>query len=427
MFMERTLRRFTVGRRIGLIIVLLLVPLATLSLVSMAVLNRQEIAFRDSVEESLHALLPLTTLEQLLERAMVDELEAQSHESVPDFASLTQNIDRSFATVEMAASGSDVPMDRLTAAQQAWTQARPSVQRLIEQVTRASGGDDSAAAALSRKELHEAVLEVRDARRHLAAAVKARYERAAAMRHRQLRWLVIGWVATVTLAALMVSVVLRSILRPIRELGSSARRFAAGDMSARLHVRGRDELSTLAEQFNAMATYWEQTHREVLAEATEDALTGLPNRRRILALLSAELDVHRDDQQPLAIFMIDLNDFKQINDTWGHAAGDEALVWVTRRMRESLRESDHLGRLGGDEFLAILPGTSHDQARELAVRLVGQVATAAATGQGHPTIGVGLAVAPEHSWHAGTLLRHADAELYANKQRAKRERADDLA
>lgn len=117
MFMERTLRRFTVGRRIGLIIVLLLVPLATLSLVSMAVLNRQEIAFRDSVEESLHALLPLTTLEQLLERAMVDELEAQSHESVPDFASLTQNIDRSFATVEMAASGSDVPMDRLTAAQ----------------------------------------------------------------------------------------------------------------------------------------------------------------------------------------------------------------------------------------------------------------------------------------------------------------------
>ncbi len=425
--MERTLRRFTVGQRIGLIIVLLLVPLATLSLISMAVLNRQEIAFRDSVEESLHTLLPLTTLEQLLDRAMVDELEAQSHESVPDFASLTENIDHSFTTVEMAGTGSDVPMERLAAAQQAWTQARPSVRRLIEQVTRASVGDDSAAAALSRKELHEAILQVRDARRHLAAAVKARYERAGAMRHRQLRWLVVGWAATIALAALMVSMVLRSILRPIRELGNSAKRFAAGDMSARLHVRGRDELSSLAEQFNAMAAYWEQTHREVLVEATEDPLTGLPNRRRILALLSAELEVHQDDQQPLAVFMIDLNDFKQINDTWGHAAGDEALVWVTRRMRESLREGDHLGRLGGDEFLAILPGTSHEQARELAARLVGHVATAATTRQARPTIGVGLAVAPEHGWHAGTLLRHADSDLYASKKRAKPERGDDLA
>lgn len=116
MVIERVLRRFSVGQRIGLTIVLLLTPLATLSAVSAAVLNQQEMAFRDSVEESLHMLLPLTTLEQLLDRALVDELEAQSHESVPDFASLTENIDHSFTTVEMAGSSPDVLLDRVTAA-----------------------------------------------------------------------------------------------------------------------------------------------------------------------------------------------------------------------------------------------------------------------------------------------------------------------
>ncbi|MGA0585659.1 diguanylate cyclase domain-containing protein [Dyella sp. KRB-257] len=424
MLIERVLRRLSVGWRIGLIIVLLLAPLATLSAVSVAVLNQQEMAFRDSVEESLYMLLPLTTLEQLLDRALIDELEAQSHESVPDFASLTENIDHSFTTVEMAGSSPDLLLDRVTAAQHAWAQAKPSVQRLIEQVTRASVGDSSASAALSRKELQEAIRDVRDAREHLAAAVKARYERAATMRHRQLHWLLSGWIATLAAAALMIGVVLRSILRPIRELGGSARRFAAGDMSVRLQVRGRDELSALAEQFNAMAIYWEQTHREVLAEATEDVLTGLPNRRRILALLSAELEEHRDDQRPLAVFMIDLNDFKAINDGFGHAAGDDALVWVTQRMRESLRERDHLGRLGGDEFLAILPDTTQPQAQALAARMSAHVAAAAALEAARPTIGVGMAAAPAHGWQPGTLLSHADAELYASKQRAKAGRGD---
>ncbi|MCP1375013.1 GGDEF domain-containing protein [Dyella lutea] len=424
--MERVLRRFSVAQRIGAIILLLLAPLATLSVVSMAVLNRQEMAFRDSVEESLHTLLPLSTLEQLLQRAMVDELEAQSHESVPDFASLTDNIDHTFATVETSGAGADVPMDRLTAAQQAWVQARPSVQRLIEQVTRSQAGDGDVTAALSRRELSKAISDVRDARKHLAAAVKGRYERAAAMRHRQLWWLVFGWAITLAAAAAMIVIVLRSILRPIHELGSSAGRFAAGDMSARLKVRGRDELSMLAEQFNAMAAYWEQTHREAMAEATVDALTGLPNRRRILALLAAELDVHRSGQRPLAVFMVDLNNFKSINDTYGHAAGDEALVWVAERMRAVLREGDHLGRLGGDEFLIVLPDTSPEQARELGERMAGAIASAAAGSTTRPTIGLGLATAPEHSWHMATLLGQADQDMYLGKRRARLDRNDDV-
>lgn len=422
--MEQMLRRLSVGQRIGAIILLLLAPLATLSAVSMFVLNGQEMAFRDSVEESLHTLLPLTTLEQLLDRAMMDELEAQSHETVPDFATLTESIDRTFSTVETAGSSPDMQLDRLAAAQKAWAQARPSVQHLIEQVIRSSASDAGAAAALSREELQEAIRDVRFAREHLAVAVKARYERAAAMRHRQLHWLLFSWIATLAAAALMISVVLRSILRPIRELASSARRFAAGDMSARLPVRGRDELSALAGQFNTMASYWEQTHSEVLAEAKEDALTGLANRRRILALLSAELDEHRALQRPLSVLMIDLNDFKAINDDFGHAAGDDALVWVTQRMRESLRERDHLGRLGGDEFLAILPDTTQQQAQELAACMSTHVTAAAALETARPTIGVGIAAAPGHGWQLGALLSHADAELYANKRQVKAKRGD---
>ena len=80
---EHHVRQLSVGQRVAVIIALLLLPMAVLSIVSAAVLNDQEMAFRESVEESIHTLLPLTTLEHYLQRALVDELEAQSNEPVP--------------------------------------------------------------------------------------------------------------------------------------------------------------------------------------------------------------------------------------------------------------------------------------------------------------------------------------------------------
>jgi len=103
--------------------------------------------------------------------------------------------------------------------------------------------------------------------------------------------------------------------------------------------------------------------------ANTDALTGLHNRRQFYELANQELARSRRTQAPVSLMMIDIDHFKQINDTYGHAMGDVVLQSLARTMKNSLREMDVIARLGGEEFVILLPQTSLGQATELAQRL----------------------------------------------------------
>jgi two-component system cell cycle response regulator len=143
----------------------------------------------------------------------------------------------------------------------------------------------------------------------------------------------------------------------------------------------------------------------------EDALTGLLNRRAILSQLGGTISGARRHGHPLSVAMVDLDNFKSINDEHGHAAGDEVLVAAVRAMRAHLRAEDQLGRLGGEEFLVVLPDTDERAATRVAEKLREEVA--GAPGPVPVTCSVGLA-----TWDGGTpeqLLRRADEALYAAK------------
>jgi diguanylate cyclase (GGDEF)-like protein len=144
----------------------------------------------------------------------------------------------------------------------------------------------------------------------------------------------------------------------------------------------------------------------------EDALTGLLNRRAILSQLGGTISGARRHGHPLSIALVDLDNFKQINDTHGHATGDEVLIAAVRAMRSRLRAEDALGRLGGEEFLILLPDTQAAAARSVAEKLRAEVATA--PGAVSVTCSVGVA-----TWSGETpdlLLRRADEALYAAKE-----------
>jgi nitrogen fixation/metabolism regulation signal transduction histidine kinase len=290
--LEVLLRRLSVRQRMMAIIAVLLLPLAVLSAVSMMVLNEQEMAFRDSVEESVHGLLPLTTLEYYLQQALVDELLAESNDAVPDFAALTQNVDNSFSSIHVGADGKDVPDAVLEDAQKAWLEARPSVRRLVEQV-HSQHVSDAATRPNTRMELEQAIRDISSARVSLSSLLRARYEKAAAQRRDQLHWLMWSWLITLTAAALLAVVFLRSLLRPLQALTHAARRIEEGQAGVRVDVDGRDELAVLAECFNRMTANWEAAHANLKTEAIEDPLTGVLNRRGILSRLDAEVDFHR--------------------------------------------------------------------------------------------------------------------------------------
>ncbi len=414
--LEVLLRRLSVRQRMMAVIAVLLLPLAVLSAVSMMVLNEQEIAFRDSVEESIHGLIPLTTLEYYLQQALVDELLAESNESVPGFAGLTQNIDKSFSSIGVGMDSKDVPEDVLEDAQKSWLQARPAVRRLVQQVHTQHVGD-AGTSLHTRAELEQATRDISSARVSLSNVLRVRYEKAATQRKNQLHWLMWIWVVTLTAAALLAMVFLRSLLRPLQALTHAARCINEGQAGVRVDVCGRDELAVLADCFNRMTANWETTQANLKTEAIKDPLTGLLNRRGILSRLDAELELHQRRRQTLSVLAMDLDRFKFINDHYGHSMGDHALAWVAETLRGILRENDHLGRHGGDEFIAVLPQTSHAKALEIALRISAVVREAAAREAVYPEITIGVATMPEDGDQAATLLEAADSRLYAQKHR----------
>jgi diguanylate cyclase (GGDEF)-like protein len=152
--------------------------------------------------------------------------------------------------------------------------------------------------------------------------------------------------------------------------------------------------------------------------AMGDELTGLPNRRALLERLETELQQARRLARPLSVLMVDADHFKAINDSHGHAAGDQVLRHLAVLLAKGLRTHDWVGRLGGEEFLAVLPDASLEHTRAIAERMRETIATAPCdTPQGllAVTVSIGAAAHRGDAEPSAALLQRADAALYEAK------------
>jgi diguanylate cyclase (GGDEF)-like protein/PAS domain S-box-containing protein len=152
--------------------------------------------------------------------------------------------------------------------------------------------------------------------------------------------------------------------------------------------------------------------------ASHDQLTGLPGRTLLRERIAEAIEKAMLHGRKVAVFVIDLDHFKRMNDSLGHRAGDEIIVGMAERMRQSLRRSDTLGRLGGDEFVVVMPhiATLNDVER-CAKRLVDRVSSTAVVGdmEVNLTASVGVCVYPDFAEDVDSLLERADAATYAAK------------
>ena len=157
--------------------------------------------------------------------------------------------------------------------------------------------------------------------------------------------------------------------------------------------------------------------RRLRTLSLSDELTGLPNRRAAMAQLHAAIVTARERTAPLSVMMIDVDHFKQVNDRHGHAAGDDVLRHLAKLLPTSLRSLDRLGRIGGEEFLAVLPDATLQQAAAIAERMRASLATTpAATGVGPVSITASIGVACLQAGETlGALIDRADQALYAAK------------
>ncbi len=166
--------------------------------------------------------------------------------------------------------------------------------------------------------------------------------------------------------------------------------------------------------------------RQVVAEmeilATTDALTGLLNRRHLMTLGTYSFEVARQEGQPISVLMMDIDDFKRVNDMFGHITGDKVLRDISASIQTGLRKWDLLGRYGGEEFVAILPKTNVTTAQKVADRIVRKVAAHVTHAGAHTiqvTVSIGIAQAKITDKNLDKLLERADQALYTAKRSGK--------
>ncbi|MGA2563698.1 MAG: GGDEF domain-containing protein [Steroidobacteraceae bacterium] len=246
-------------------------------------------------------------------------------------------------------------------------------------------------------------------------------------------WLSVG--VLVLLVSITLGTVL-SIVRPVRRLRDATTRLAHGETAVRVPRGGIRELDTLAVAFNAMAdeltiakaaaqNYQESLEAKV-AERTEqlqdlaehDPLTGLPNRREFFALLNAAIGRAGNDSYHIGVLFLDVDNFKYLNDSMGHAFGDRVLVSLAQRLLQATRAFGFAARLGGDEFTVVLERAASIEDISAAGRAVVQAFQRPLSVDGRDfivSVSVGASIYPEHDRDPEALLKAADAALFRAK------------
>ncbi|MFC3129335.1 putative bifunctional diguanylate cyclase/phosphodiesterase [Coralloluteibacterium stylophorae] len=264
-----------------------------------------------------------------------------------------------------------------------------------------------------------------------AEAQAALGERLQDLSRRQMHWQVVFVLGAVAATLLLSFLLERWFVRPIRRLADAAREIEAGrfDVPGLLDGRDsrrRDEIGDLTRAFGRMSESVARHDRDIRSMAYSDALTGLPNRLALRELLDARLREQLDDGGQLALLFVDLDDFKRINDTLGHDAGDEVLGELAERLyvcvAEVGGESAALARFGGDEFIALVSGADMRQRAALLAESV-----IAALQQPFQVLGqqvvlgasVGITLAPQDATGAGVLLKNGDVAMYQAKLAGK--------
>jgi diguanylate cyclase (GGDEF)-like protein len=223
-----------------------------------------------------------------------------------------------------------------------------------------------------------------------------------------------------------------TIVRPLKRLSRDAGKVASGNLDVDIPVHGNNEVSYLTQVFNHMVSSLRrgqaeisQAHEALIEKNRElhllsitDGLTGLFNRKHLMDLFDMEMARTRRYRIPFTVMIADIDHFKKINDTYGHLAGDSVLRRIADTLVQVVRECDHVGRYGGEEFLIILPNSDAIGAMQMAQRIREKISQVRFHNDGNTismTISVGVAQCVDGKDSVEAILSRADTALYQAK------------
>ncbi|QBG37502.1 bacteriohemerythrin [Litorilituus sediminis] len=254
-------------------------------------------------------------------------------------------------------------------------------------------------------------------------------------------WVLVALVSFFVLSTLFALVLNYSIISPVRKLTYALNDMSAGQTHIQFtHIISNDEIAAMQKAYEKLRRKLmqadiykarvsdqqkeiqyrksQQDHFQQLA--LTDALTGAVNRHHFNDVLGREITNVNEHGRPLSIMVLDIDHFKQINDTYGHVVGDEVLIMFYRTCKQAVRNTDVVARIGGEEFVIVMPNTSLDSAKQFAERLRKSIAELEIEVDGNQvslTVSIGVS-----QWHAEqfinaeTFIAHADKSLYQAKK-----------
>lgn len=222
----------------------------------------------------------------------------------------------------------------------------------------------------------------------------------------------------ILITAILLYVIKVVVFNPIKNVTSAIKEEATGLSTRLLPQVNSSEAKDLVDAFNEMRKQIHIRQDHLTYQANHDSLTHLPNRKYFLEQLYKQLQAIQDTNKELTVLLIDLNGFKDINDTLGHHIGDHLLKDFGRRLQATLNNTDVIARLGGDEFAILLPETDKKTAIKCLQKIL-QCSEKKFTIEGINTyigMSIGAAVYPQHGDDENILLKHADVAMYIAKK-----------
>ncbi len=409
-------RKASLGRRLFVAVAGMLLPLVAVGGLGILTFRSTGSALEAFRAETVGQSTRIAKVRDLM--VAVDDA-GELYAETPDDAALGERyllasaqIDEGFDGLETLNSHEERLL--VTAARARWETARTS----IEAVIRDGGGDDNSldpfhdhvdgAAAFLSDAVAENVNEVADEIASLRA--RERFQFLAS-----LLTLIVGSI----IGGLLARRAYRSVTKPLALLEEAAGRFGSDDFTYLIDVSGDDELAHVSSSFNSMAEKLKVSREALHQQALHDPLTGLPNRTLFMERVERAIARAKRRKTPVSAMYLDIDNFKQINDNFGHQAGDEVLIAVAERLKGALRTEDTASRLGGDEF-GVLLEEDVDGATRAAERLIGTLVGTYAVSVGELQVGVSIGVAArQDAEELDELLHQADAAMYVAKASGK--------
>jgi diguanylate cyclase (GGDEF)-like protein len=402
----------------------MLLPLVVLAVAASFSLQRVIVAFDDVVQEAFEEIALISRLQLLIRRAKIvmhDHfiLGLNDREGPQRFLDLSRQVERGFEDANTARF--DLVNERvlIRSAQEEWQRAQ-TIGRAILAIPNPVR-DPAALKELARLDAYlEQAQDMLDQVRNLAQGeMTEQLGVAYSVRRRALLVIVLVFMVGFGTAAIVGRALALSVLRPLRVLEEGTNRFGNGDLSHRVSLAGQDELGHLGGTLNDMAEKLAKSQKALEDLSVQDGLTGLFNYREFHRRLTEEVQRSRRYGRPFSLLILDIDDFKAVNDTYGHLAGDETLRALAALIRREVRPVDEVARYGGEEFAILLPETSGPGAFAMAERIRDIIAT-------HPlpiaaertvalTVSIGTATYPEDADAEERLIAAADHALYTAK------------